>query len=220
MGYFQRSQPGGGQRAHGRSQMAGRADRVLDWLAGIDGELDDEPAPEQGAGDPLWQLIGDGAQEPAPRFPLAAQGYNRAAVDDHVLALERELERLRGSSPGAPPPISDELERIGEQTASILVVAHDQASETTRLAQQEAERCVADAAANAVSITARAQRRLHELDAETDSVWRERERLLADVRAVSAALAALADQAAERFPAEGSPPEQWTEEWAMPTPPD
>jgi hypothetical protein len=93
------------------------------------------------------------------------------------------------------------LERIGEQTASILVVAHDQAHETTRQAQEQAERCVADAAANAMTITAQAKQRLRELDSETDSVWRERERLLEDVRVVSAALAALADQAAERFPA-------------------
>ena len=95
------------------------------------------------------------------------------------------------------------------------------------MAAAQAERCVADAAANAVTITARAQRRLHELDAETDAVWRERERLLDDVRAVSAALAALAEQASERFPAEVAPApeaapvaEQWTQEWAAPEPPD
>ncbi len=98
--------------------------------------------------------------------------------------------------------ITDELERIGEQTASILVVAHDQAHETTRLAQEQAERCVADAAANAVADHRRGQgSKLRELDAETDAVWRERERLLEDVRTVSAALANLADQASERFPA-------------------
>jgi hypothetical protein len=97
--------------------------------------------------------------------------------------------------------ITDELERIGEQTASILVVAHDQAHETTRLAQEQAERCVADAAANAVAMTEEAKQRLRDLDNETDAVWRERERLLVDVRVVSAALANLADQASDRFPA-------------------
>ena len=102
--------------------------------------------------------------------------------------------------------ITDELERIGEQTASILVVAHDKAHETTRLAQQQAERCVADAAANAVQITAEAKAKLRDLDAETDAVWRERERLLEDVRVVSTALANLADQASERFPAAEATP--------------
>ncbi len=121
-------------------------------------------------------------------------------MDEHLAGLERELEALRAQH--APmASITDELERIGEQTASILVVAHDQANETTRLAQQQAERCVADAAANAVQMTAEAKAKLRDLDAETDAVWRERERLLEDVRVVSTALANLADQASERFPA-------------------
>jgi cell division septum initiation protein DivIVA len=136
----------------------------------------------------------------ATRFPLAPFGYNRSAVDAHLASLERELEQLRAKQ--APmASITEELERIGEQTASILVVAHDQAHETTRLAQEQAERCVADAAANAVAMTEEAKKRLRDLDNETDAVWRERERLLEDVRVVSAALANLADQASARFPA-------------------
>jgi hypothetical protein len=135
------------------------------------------------------------------RFPVAALGYNRAAVDEHLMGLERELAELRAERPEPPISVTEELERIGEQTASILVVAHDKAHETTQLAQEQAERCVADAAANAVAITAEAKQRLSELDGETDSVWRERERLLEDIRVVSASLATLADEASERFPA-------------------
>ena len=121
-------------------------------------------------------------------------------MDEHLATLERELDELR-SKREPLGSITDELERIGEQTASILVVAHDQAHETTRLAQEQAERCVADAAANAVAMTEDAKQRLRDLDNETDAIWRERERLLEDVRVVSAALANLADQASDRFPA-------------------
>jgi len=138
------------------------------------------------------------------RFPMAPLGYNRTAVDEHLAQLERELTELRASRK-PKPSITEELERIGEQTASILVVAHDQANETTRLAEEQAERCVADAAANAVAMTTEAKERLRELDSETDAVWRERERLLEDVRSVSAALATLADQASDRFPAAEPP---------------
>jgi cell division septum initiation protein DivIVA len=150
-------------------------------------------------------LAPDPAPEPAPaeepsRFPVAPFGYSRTAVDEHLSGLERELEKLRRKHAPAMS-ITEELERIGEQTASILVVAHDKAHETTRLAQEQADRCVADAAANAVAITVKAKERLAELDGETDAVWRERERLLEDVRAVSGQLATLADDAAERFPA-------------------
>jgi len=156
------------------------------------------PAPEPAVRDGAEPPADSGDADPA-RFPLAPFGYNRTAVDEHLAGLERELEELR--SKHAPmASITDELERIGEQTASILVVAHDQANETTRLAQEQAERCVADAAANAVQMTADAKAKLSDLDAETDAVWRERERLLEDVRVVSAALTNLADQASERFP--------------------
>jgi cell division septum initiation protein DivIVA len=196
-----------------RSPFADLAGRFANWMTGADRLPLDEPSPVQ---EPLTD---DGGEPPAgapaatpaapaateesnesARFPLAPFGYNRAAVDDHLVQLERELEALRAKH--APmASITDELERIGEQTASILVVAHDQAHETTRLAQEQAERCVADAAANAVAITAEAKEKLRALDAETDAIWRERERLLEDVRVVSAALTSLADQASERFPA-------------------
>jgi hypothetical protein len=192
-----------------RSPFSDLAGRFANWMTGADRlplDDDDEAAP------PEEPVMGNGAQPPVTpngedsgRFPLAPFGYNRTAVDDHLAGLERELDELRAKH--APmASINDELERIGEQTASILVVAHDQAHETTRLAQEQAERCVADAAANAVQITAQAKTKLRELDAETDAVWRERERLLEDVRVVSAALANLANQASERFPAAEATP--------------
>jgi len=185
-----------------RSPFADVAERFANWFTGLDRLPESLPA-RAGVpyGDPLQQLSAGTADDPGQgRFPVTALGYDRLAVDEHVAALERELDELRAH--GQPPmTVTEELERIGEQTASILVVAHDKAHETTKRAEEQAERCIADAAANAVSITEEAQRRLRELDAETDSVWRERERLLEDVRAVSSALNALADQASDRFPA-------------------
>jgi cell division septum initiation protein DivIVA len=193
-----------------RSPFSDLAGRFANWMTGTDQLSEDGtalvPQPESESapandGDPPATSESDDST----RFPLAAFGYNRSAVDEHLTGLERELGELRGKH--APmASITDELERIGEQTASILVVAHDQAHETTRLAQEQAERCVADAAANAVQMTAEAKAKLRELDAETDAVWRERERLLEDVRVVSAALANLANQASERFPAAEATP--------------
>jgi hypothetical protein len=145
-------------------------------------------------------------------FPVGRLGYNRAAVDARIADLEAELAELRAMPP--QPSITEEIERLGEQTASILVVAHDQAHQTTqaaeqkatetrRLAQEQADRCIADAASNAVAITEKAKRELRELDEETDSVWRERTRLLEDARTVGGALISLADESAARFPPEG-----------------
>jgi cell division septum initiation protein DivIVA len=190
-----------------RSPFSDLAGRFATWMTGADRLPVEETAPDPEAAPLSRPAKANGAEPPAAgadadsaRFALAPFGYNRTAVDEHLAELERELAELRGQQ--APmASITDELERIGEQTASILVVAHDQANETTRLAQEQAERCVADAAANAVQMTADAKAKLRDLDAETDAVWRERERLLEDVRVVSAALANLANQASERFPA-------------------
>jgi cell division septum initiation protein DivIVA len=192
-----------------RAPFADVAARFANWFTGMDREH--EHLANEGTeidSDPLQALTAGAADDrESSRFPVAPLGYNRAAVDEHLADLERELADLGRelaelrAHRETPMSVTDELERIGEQTASILVVAHDRANETTRRAQEQAERCVADAAANAVAITEEAKQRLREIDSETDSVWRERERLLEDVRAVSAALASLADQASERFPA-------------------
>lgn len=186
--------------------------RISRWFQGLDDEPDDgatvewDPIAELGPDEPP-QAAGDRA-DVAPRFPLAPFGYTRAVVDDTLSQLEsrlaerdRELAELRDQFK-PPMSITEEIERLGEQTASILVVAHDQAHQTTSRAQEQAERCIADAAANAVAITAEAKQRLRELDDETDSVWRERARLLEDTRTVSARLASLVDEAMSRFPAD------------------
>jgi DivIVA domain-containing protein len=140
------------------------------------------------------------------RFPLALRGYDRDAVDAHLARLETENALLR-EQVGPPMSITEEIERLGEQTASILVVAHDKAHETARNAHAQAARAVSDAARDAERITAEAERRLRELDDETDAVWRERERLLDDVREVSVTLASLADNASARFPPAEPEPE-------------
>ncbi len=198
-----------------RAPFSDVAARFANWFTGLEREPESQALLTEGEDldpDPLSALTAGAAddhnREPS-RFPVAPLGYNRAAVDEHLADLERELADLGRelaelrAHRETPMSVTEELERIGEQTASILIVAQDKANETTRRAQEQAERCIADAAANAVAITEEAQQRLRELDNETDSVWRERERLLEDVRAVSSALASLADQASERFPAAG-----------------
>jgi len=194
--------------------LAGRVGR---WFQG----LDPEPVGGETAEyDVLAEPDEDDEEPPMvagapPRFALTRYGYDQSEVDRQLDELERELadrdrklaarEREVAELRAAEKPpmsITEEIERLGEQTASILVVAHDQAHETTRRAHEQAERCIADAAANAVAITSEAKERLRELDDETDSVWRERERLLEDTRTVSGALASLVDEAEARFPAD------------------
>ena len=193
----------GAKSSAARSRGSGHASRAL--RSARDRVVAPQPVEvEEPVEEPLPELMGG---EGSSRFAVTPLGYNRQAVEEHIAGLERELAELRESGPRAPvvePPMSiqEELERIGEETASILVVAHDKAHETTRLAQEQAERCISDAAANAVAITDEAERKLRELEAETEAVRRQRERLIADARNVAALLVSLADEADRRFPAE------------------
>ena len=161
-----------------------------------------EPQPEKEPGyEPHEVVAAVSPRVEDSRFPIGPIGYSRGAVDERIAELERELEELRACT-DEPISITDEIERLGEQTASILVVAHDQAHETTRSAREQADRTIADAAASAVAMTENAKRKLADLDNETDAVWRERARLLDDARDVGLALIALAEEALERFPEE------------------
>jgi cell division septum initiation protein DivIVA len=156
-----------------------------------DGWLDDEPAAP-------WE-------ESPPRFSLARQGYERGAVDQYVAELEQELVALdeelaqlhaQAASPGE---VTTEIQRVGEQTSAILIAAHEQAQQTTRLAQEEADRQMAEAASNATAITTEANQQLSELEREKGSLGQERERLIDDIRTISAALSSLAADADQRF---------------------
>jgi len=188
------------------ARMTHLRERVRDALAGLElGQVAPVGDPDETQAFDVLDQVPSPQENPAgSRFAVAPLGYSRPAVDEHIAALERELSELRAKRTDEKPAISitEEIERLGEQTASILVVAHDKAHETTRLAQERAERCVTDAADNATAVTDQAKRRLEALDVETDVVWQERARLLADARAVAQELTAMVARAEERFPGE------------------
>jgi hypothetical protein len=140
-------------------------------------------------------------EQTPPRFPVTRLGYDCDVVDEHVATLERELSELRIHGPRRES-VTAEIDRLGEQTATILKVAHEKAREITADAQRQADNCLADAAANAVSMTEEANRKLRQIDSETDAIWQERSRLIEDVRTVATALFTLAEEAVERFPGE------------------
>ena len=149
-----------------------------------------------------------------PRFPIARSGYDCAAVDEHIAMLERELSELdrelaelRSRAP-AHDEVAAELERIGEETSSILLAAHDRARETTRQAQEQADRCIADAAAQALAITEDANRKKGQVEAETRRIEAERARLLADMEALAGTLSTVAREAASRFEPPAQPSAQ------------
>jgi len=134
-----------------------------------------------------------------PRFPVVRNGYDCAAVDAQIADLEGELSELDQelaelrAQPARRDDVADEIKRIGEQTSAVLIAANEQRAEILRGAREEADHWISDATAKATALTAESEVRLRELRSEHEAAERERDRLLDDVRAVSAALAALAD---------------------------
>jgi DivIVA domain-containing protein len=184
--------------------FADLGDRLAKGFTAIDRPADDEAEWEPYDEPDQPTAVADALpwEQDRKRFPTALHGYDRDAVDAHLAALEREMDDLRAQRSPAPA-IEEELERLGAETSAVLRVAHEQAAEITRRAQVQADRCVADAAANAVAMTEDAKLKLRQLDTETDAVWAERGRLIEDVRNVATALFSLAEDAADRFPEDG-----------------
>lgn len=134
------------------------------------------------------------------RFPIVWRGYDRDTVDAILVELEAELEQLRVQQPQAA--VKEEIDRIGAATADILRVAHERAERISSRAREEANARVDLAHAEAKQITADAEKRMRQLDADADIVWQERRRLINDTRQLADKLLAVADDAAERFPEE------------------
>jgi cell division septum initiation protein DivIVA len=133
-------------------------------------------------------------------FPMVLRGYDRLAVDAYVKKASQLVAELQATrSPEAA--VRRALERVGEQISGILKRAHETAAEITAQSRREAEDRLEVARQEAAGIVAEAEGRVKRLDGDTDRIWVERQRIVDDVRGLSEELLALAQAAAERFPA-------------------
>lgn len=150
---------------------------------------------------PLATLPDDPVPEVADvDFPVALRGYDRLAVDAYVRRTSQLVAELQAThSPEAA--VRRALERVGEEVSGILQRAHETASQITTQSRSESEDRLEAARGEAAEITAGAERRLSELDTETDRIWEERHRIVEDAQDLARQLLSLAQSAAERFPA-------------------
>jgi uncharacterized protein with HEPN domain len=132
-------------------------------------------------------------------FPIAFRGYDRLAVDAYVKKTSQLVAELQSTrSPEAA--VRRALERVGEQISGILQRAHETAEQITTQSRREAEDRLVVARKEAAQIAAAGERKVKDLDAETDRIWAERLRIVEDARELASQLLALADEAAARFP--------------------
>jgi DivIVA domain-containing protein len=134
-------------------------------------------------------------------FPIVLRGYDRDSVDSYVQRTSQLVAELQTTrSPEAA--VRRALERVGEEVSGILQRAHDTGARITAQSRSEAEDRLERARQEAAQIIARAEERVRELDAETDRIWAERQRIVEDTRELAGELLTLTDSAAERFPAD------------------
>jgi hypothetical protein len=134
------------------------------------------------------------------QFPVVRRGYERDAVDAYVKRASQLVAELQATrSPEAA--VRRALERVGEEVSGILQRAHESAEKITVRSRAEAEDRLERARREAQQLTADAELRVTDLDAETDAIWAERRRIVADVNSLASQLTELAQAALERFPA-------------------
>jgi vacuolar-type H+-ATPase subunit H len=134
-------------------------------------------------------------------FPVVLRGYDRVAVDVYVKRtsqLVADLQAMR--SPEAA--MRRVTERMGERISGIIQRAYDTAAQITAEARAEAKDMLAVARQEAAQVVAGGERRLKDLDDDTDRIWAERRRIVADARALIGQLSAVVQSAAERFPSD------------------
>ena len=134
-------------------------------------------------------------------FPTALRGYDRLAVDAYVQKTSQLVAELQATrSPDAA--IRRALERVGEEVSGILQRAHEAAAQITFQSRSEAEDRLEAARQEAAQVVTAAEKRVRELDAETDRIWAERHRIVEDTRDLAQELLTLTDSASNSFPAE------------------
>ena len=131
-------------------------------------------------------------------FPIVLRGYDRAAVDEYVSELNRLINELR-SSRSSQAAVKEALDRVGEETSTILQRAHETADEIRSVAEIEASRRLEAADRDAQSLRAQAEREARELADDSDTVWHERTTMLDDMRRLAESLLEAADTASERI---------------------
>jgi cell division septum initiation protein DivIVA len=132
-------------------------------------------------------------------FPIVLRGYDRLAVDAYVKKTSQLVAELQATrSPEAA--VRRAIERVGEQISGILQRAHETAGQITAQSRREAEDRLEVARHEAHEITVAAEQRVRDLDAETDRIWGERQRIVENARELARQLLSIAEEAATRFP--------------------
>ena len=120
----------------------------------------------------------------------------REATETRELA-QREVERLRESAERETAQVREQT--TGEMTQLRETTVRD-AQQLRASAAREAEEVTATAKHDAEEMVESAEARVRELSQSAETLWRERRRLVEDMRAIGEQLVAIGEAEAKRFP--------------------
>jgi DivIVA domain-containing protein len=127
---------------------------------------------------------------------------SRARADERLQQAEREAGEMLAA---AEREAREAREAAQREVGELREAAQREVGELREAAQREAEELLESARRQAGEALEQAERRAMELARSAEAMWRERRRLIDDVRAVGEQLVSLGELEAKRFP---RPPEE------------
>jgi len=126
------------------------------------------------------------------------RGYDREAVHAFLAELADRVDALE-SRQTRDAVVRRALEDVGEQTAAILMQAHESGDDITARSRSQAEDRLERVREEAATITREAEERATEVERETLALREERDNLIEDLRRLATETLAIAEEAAERL---------------------
>src|SRR2546423_12703574 len=133
------------------------------------------------------------------------QARSRSKADDRLQEAEREAETVREAATIDAQNVRETAQR---ETQELRVTAMRETQELRATAKRETQELRASAKREVEQLRDATEARVQELERNAETVWRERRRLIDDMRAVAQEQLEIADAAMARFPQTGVGGEQ------------
>jgi DivIVA domain-containing protein len=156
------------------------------------------------------------AREAADEITASAQqeadertGRAKAEAAELIVNTSAEADRVKAEADDlvakASREADDTVAKAKAETDEMLAAARAEAQNTLASAQTEAKERIQRLEEELDGLRERAEARLHQLQADTETVWKERHELLDDIHRIASNLVEVANTAASRFPRKDAP---------------
>lgn len=129
------------------------------------------------------------------------RGYDRVAVDAFLAELADQIDALESRAQTRDSVVRRALEDVGEQTAAILMQAHESSDDITARSRSQAEDRLERVREEAAAITREAEEQAALLERDTLALREDRDNLIEDLRRLATETLAVTEDAAERLEA-------------------